>query len=49
MDPVAGDVNHHHDLEKEHEARVEVAKSCQQAHSGTSVCKHVKHCTKFAT
>jgi len=42
VDPVAGDVDRHAELEEEHERRVEGAEAGQQAHSSTPVREHVQ-------
>lgn len=47
VQPVAGDVQTHADLEQEGVGGVEHGQVDQQTHGGTAVCQHVHHCTKL--
>lgn len=49
MEPVAGDVNSHGELEHEHPRRVEIAQYHQKTHSGATVGQLVQHGSKFGT
>ena len=48
MEPVAGDVDDHGQLEQEHEGGVEGGQGRQQTHGRASVSQHVQHCSKLA-
>lgn len=47
VQPVAGDVQTHADLEQEGVGGVEHGQVDQQTHGGTAVCQHVHHRTKL--
>ena len=48
MEPVAGDVDDHGELEEEHEAGVEGGERAEEGHGGTSVGQHVQHGSELA-
>ena len=48
MEPVAGDVNGHWELEEEDEAGVEGGEGGEETHGGASVSQHVQHGSKLA-
>ena len=48
MEPVAGDVDDHGELEEEHEAGVEGSEGGEETHGGAPVCQHVQHGSKLA-
>ena len=45
--PVAGNINSHAHLEKEHILWIEITESNQQASCTTSVCQLIENCSKF--
>ena len=48
VEPVAGDVDNHGELEEEDEAGVEGCEGRQETHSGTSIRQHVQHGAELA-
>ena len=48
VEPVAGDVDGHGELEEEHGPGVEGGEGGQQAHGGAPVRQHVEHRTELA-
>ena len=48
VQPVAGDVQAHTDLEEEGVGGVEQCQVDQETHGGTAVRQHVQHCPKLS-
>ena len=48
VQPVAGDVDDHGELEEEHEARVECGEGAEESHGSAPISQHVQHGSKLA-